>query len=183
MDGIVQLSPSQHDKRLAREALVDLVACQTDSYAAGRLIDGLIQLALAEEDKRQIIHVLLRLLSTRVNAKLARQLTGGILNLDPTSGDKRQVCKAILNLLASPTDDTGATHLVMALMHLELTVHDLNSCPACIPRLSVELLDEIRHNSTLADWLAILPSLPSQLPARSIFSRGIPLTIMASVHI
>jgi hypothetical protein len=68
---MIQLGPTAEDKRRAREALLGLLAGQTDSQAAGRLADGVAQLDPTAEDKRRAREALLGLLAGQTDSQAA----------------------------------------------------------------------------------------------------------------
>ena len=65
---MVQLDPTAEDKRQAREALLGLLAGQTDAEMAGQLVGGVVQLAPTAEDKRQAREALLGLLAGQTDS-------------------------------------------------------------------------------------------------------------------
>ena len=159
LDGVVQLAPTAEDKRQARAALLGLLASQTNGTGAAQLLGRVVQLAPTAEDKRQAREALLGLLAGQTNGTGAAQLAGGVVQLAPTAEDKRQAREALLGLLAGQTDAWEATQLVGRVVQLAPTVRDLSTWRAWAVVPTVELLAAARQNSTLADWLAALPSL------------------------
>ena len=101
---VAQLDPTAEDKRQAREALLGLLARETDSGVAGWLADGVAQLDPTAEDKRQAREALLGLLARETDSGMAERLAGAVARLDPTAEDKRQARDALLGLLARETN-------------------------------------------------------------------------------
>ena len=105
--GVVQLDPTAEDKRQAREALLGLLAGQTDGSVAAKLADGVVQLDPTAEDKRQAREALLGLLAGQTDGSAAEELVDGVVQLDPTAEDKRRAREALLGLLAVPDRRLG----------------------------------------------------------------------------
>ncbi len=158
---VVQLAQTAEDRRQARDALLGLLANPTEDWVAEKLVDGVVQLAQTAEDKRHAREALLGLLASQTDVGTAARLVGGLVQLAQTEADKRHAREALLGLLASQTDVGTAARLVGGLVQLEPTVHDLNTWPSWAVSPTGELLAAVRRNSTLATWLAVLPSLSS----------------------
>jgi hypothetical protein len=84
---MVQLDPSTEDMRQAREALLGLLASQTDYWAPQRLVGGIAQLTTSPDDKRQARDALLGLLASQTDRRVAEQLMGGMVQLEVTVRD------------------------------------------------------------------------------------------------
>lgn len=85
--------------RQAREALLRLLARETNSQEVARLVPAVTRLATTEDDKRQARQALLKLLDHETNGLVAAKLVPEVARLDPTAQDKRQGRKALLALL------------------------------------------------------------------------------------
>ena len=66
--GVAQLDPTAEDKRQAREALLGLLAGETNSDVAERLAGAVAQLDPTAEDKRQAREALLGLLARETDS-------------------------------------------------------------------------------------------------------------------
>ena len=116
--------PTAEDKRQAREALLGLLASETDSWVAEQLAGGVVQLAPTAEDKRQAREALLGLLARETDSLVAERLVDGVAQLAPTAEDKRQAREALLGLLAGQTDGWVAEGLADAVAQLDPTAED-----------------------------------------------------------
>ena len=90
--------------RLARDALLGLLARETDSVRAGWLADKLVPLDPTAEDRRQARDALLGLLARATDGFGAGWLAAGLVPLATTAEDRRQARDALLGLLARETD-------------------------------------------------------------------------------
>ena len=75
---VAQLDPTAEDKRQARDALLGLLARETDSWVAAELAGALAQLDPTAEDKRQAREALLGLLARETDSWVAAELAGGL---------------------------------------------------------------------------------------------------------
>ena len=151
VDRFVQLAPTAEDKRQAREALLGLLADDTPSWKADRLVPGIVQLAPTAEDKRQAREALLRLLARKTDGHVA----AGIVQLAPTAEDKRQAREALLRLLAGQTDVRAAAALAGGLAQLAPTAEDTRQAREALLRLLAGETD-VRAAAALAGGLAEL---------------------------
>ena len=85
--------------RQAREALLGLLARETDPQEVARLVPAVTQLVATADDKHQARRALLGLLTHETSGLVAAELVPGVARLDPTAQDKRQGRKALLALL------------------------------------------------------------------------------------
>jgi hypothetical protein len=162
--GLVELGPSSDDRRQARGALLRLLASQTDLYEAGQLAEGLLSLDPSPGDQRQARGALLRLLASQTDPYQAGQLAETLLSLDPSPEDQRQAREALLKLLTSQIDLDQAPPLVVRLLRLNVTASEIGTCRDWGTPPTRTLLAAARRNSTLGDWLALLPKLPASIP-------------------
>ena len=109
--------------RRARDALLGLLARETDGEMAARLARGLVPLDATAEDKRRARDALLRLLARQTSVG-ATTLAGALVPLDATAEDRRQARDALLRLLAREPTSVGATTLAGALVPLDATAED-----------------------------------------------------------
>ena len=79
-------TPTAEDKRQARDALLGLLARETDSRVAAGLAGGVAQLDPTAEDKRQARDALLGLLACRDRQLGAAELAGAVAALDDGGG-------------------------------------------------------------------------------------------------
>ena len=110
--------------RQARDALLGLLAGQTDSWMAAWLADALGPLATTAEDRRQARDALLGLLTHETSSEMAAALAGALSPLDPTAEDRRRARDALLGLLARETSSGMAAWLAGALGPLDPTAED-----------------------------------------------------------
>ena len=85
--GLVPLDPTAEDRRQARDALLGLLARETDSGMAAELAAGLVPLDPTAEDRRQARDALLGLLARETDSGRAAELAGELVPLDPTAED------------------------------------------------------------------------------------------------
>ncbi len=108
----------------ARDALLGILARETDADTAIWLAGGLARLDPTPEDKRQARDALLGLLARDPGSWVAEQLAGGLARLDPTAEDKRQARDALLGRLARETSGRVAEQLAGGLTRLDPTAED-----------------------------------------------------------
>jgi hypothetical protein len=91
----------------------------------------------------------------------ARRLTapGTLAQLDRTADEMRQASETLLRRLARETRSHVARSLASTLAQLNPTAVDLSSRWAWNVPPTVELLAAVRWNSTLEEWLEVLPSV------------------------
>jgi len=155
---LAQLELSAQDKDLAHEVLLRHL---TSGRVGRELVDVLVQLASSAEDKRQARDALLAALASQDSSYAVSTLTRGLVQLDSSTEDKRQARDALLTVLASGgTRELESRGLESMLAQMEPTVRDLSTWHAWAFPPSPGLLAAARQNSTLADWLKALPSLP-----------------------
>ncbi len=132
----IRLSPTPDEKAGLRADLLEITEIHgaTDDYSAqNRLLD--------------------------LN-NIADAVADGIAQLSPDESEKQQARQEITRILASPLDRSVARALVNGLAALQPTIRDLEAIPAHYRSLiSRRLLDAVRRNSSLDDWLAALPPL------------------------
>jgi NACHT domain len=124
---LVELRPSLHDKRQVREALLTLLASDSDGMFADQMsmwISGSVQLALTADDKRKTLGGLLGLLADNPGPWRAAFLAGGIRQLNPTAEDKRQIRDILFRILANETESWNAALLVGSVVRFVLTAKD-----------------------------------------------------------
>ena len=119
---MAQLDPTAEDKRQARDALLGLLAGETDGGVAERLAGGVAQLDPTAEDKRQARDALLGLLAGETDSEVAEQLVGGVAQLDPTVHDLRTwrawAVRPTAELLAAVRRNSALTDWLAALPSL-----------------------------------------------------------------
>ena len=93
--------------RQARDALLGLLARETDSGVAAELAGGLAPLDPTAEDRRQARDALLGLLARETDSEGPHGWRARLAQLDPTAEDRRQARDALLGLLARETDSWG----------------------------------------------------------------------------
>jgi NACHT domain len=161
----IRPGPTAEERRQAQAALLEQLTCETNIYMAADLANKLARLDLTAEDKRQARAAVLRLLaqptiSSRANAlRIFAILAGTLARLDPTADELRQARETLLQRLARETRSDVARSLASSLAQLNPTAVDLSSWWAWAVSPTVEMLAAVRRNSTLEEWLEVLPSL------------------------
>lgn len=126
--GVGRLEPTAQDKRQATEALLELLAGQSNGgFAAGaaaELAGGLAWLDPTDEDRRRARGELLRLLALQPDQSYAEMLVKRMIELAPAADDKLQARKALLDLLARIADGTVAAEAASGLAQLDPTTDD-----------------------------------------------------------
>lgn len=170
--GVDQLNATVPERHRVREALLDLLVNPEVSWREGpRLVTTLIDVSdvphTPGEDKYRIRETLLSLLADPANGFMSNELAYALTSFDPTAEEKRRARDALRVALASRENQQRYTELAHSMSQLDPTVHDLTTWPAAVS-LTHELLSSVRRNSSLVDWLAALPLLPSlsDRPAR-----------------
>ena len=160
---VVQLEPTAGEMSQARKTLIGLLARETDESTAEKLAYGLARLDPPAVERGLAGEALLGVLDRQTTSLHAEGLVRAIVQLNPTAEHQRQARETLLGMLDRDTDSENAyswsaDELAAGLVQLDPTVRDLNIWRAtAVP--SEELLTAVRLNSTLADWLAALPSL------------------------
>ena len=121
---VVQLASTAEDKGQAREALLGLLAGQTEGPTAAALAGGLAQLASTAEDKRQAREALLGLLTGQTDRQVAVALAGRVAQLASTAEEKGQAREALLGLLTGQTDRQVAVALAGGIAQLDPTAEE-----------------------------------------------------------
>jgi hypothetical protein len=166
---LVQLDPTPGDRRQARLALLDLLRGEA-ADAAAEVMAGLNRLDATPDDMSQArgvaLEALLEQLSAGRRGTVGRggQLYGTVakpvmLQLASAPADKRQALDALLGLLARETDSHVPKELIDGIAQLDPEVHDLSPWRTWAAPPSAELLAAARRNSSLDEWLTMLPSL------------------------
>lgn len=160
---VAQLNPPPNDKRQALQALLGLLAGQTGGLAAIDEASGEeAQLDPTSRDPRRIDALLGR--DTIRLPGPAADLVSVLRQLASTPGDQRQVRDALLGLLAHEADSAMSAELIDGVTQLDPVVDDLTTWPAWAIPPNAELLAAVRRNSTLEEWLNVLPSLSQLSP-------------------
>ena len=125
---LAELAPTAEDKRLARNALLELLANPWRGLGAF-WVGGVVRLAPTAGDKRQAREALLGLLADKTRhpgrerlrgADEAAALAGGVALLDPTTEDKRQTRQMLLELLTDETLEPGGMSVLFSSHAAEL---------------------------------------------------------------
>ena len=126
IDDLGGAAPWAASNRQARDALLELLAGQTDAdgEVAGVLAGGVAQLATTAEDKRQAREALAGLLARQTDGYAAVVLADGVAQLDPAAEDKRRAREALLGLLARQTDGYAAGRLAGGVAQLDPAAED-----------------------------------------------------------
>ena len=125
MGGVMQLDPTEQDKRRARKVLPRLLARPVgDAWDAAWLMSKFVPLLQDEPGKRQVRDALVRLLASETRDHVAVKLASGLVQLDPTAQDQRHVRDALLRLLSDQTNSRDAAQLVSALVRFDPTAQD-----------------------------------------------------------
>jgi hypothetical protein len=131
----------------ACEALLELLADNTDRSVAAQLVDRVAQLAATAQDKRQAREALLGFLASETDHWMAEKLVAGVAQLDPTAEDKRQARQALLGLLTRETSGWVAQGLARGVSRLDPTAEDRRHAREAL----LGLLASRTHRSTAAD--------------------------------
>ena len=124
IDDLGGAAPWAASNRQARDALLELLAGQTDGLVAGVLAGGVARLATTAEDKRQAREALAGLLARQTDGYAAGVLAGGVAQLATTAEDKRRAREALLGLLARQTSGEAAVVLADGVAQLDPAAED-----------------------------------------------------------
>ena len=168
---VVELNPTADDKHRAFETLLGLLADPANAVKAKGLARGMAKLNPTAEDICRARATLLGLLTApwpipfrgrHTRGTLAIHLLEGLIQLNPTIQDKRQAREALLRWQPGE-DGLTVARLRRRLIQLDPTVEDVRDWRAWAvppPFGLINLLAAARRNSSLADWLDALSSLP-----------------------
>jgi hypothetical protein len=178
---VVQLDPTPGDKRRALNAVLDLLDDPATDAAAVRLRVNLVRPDLLDDDtegqntdglaatlikldpepgdKHRARVALLRRLTRSDNYWTVSQLADDLTRLDATAEEKRRACEALRARLDHETRSDMAVMLIDVMAQLDPTVRDLSTCRGWVAPPTGQLLAAARRNSSLEEWLKLLPSL------------------------
>ena len=111
--------------RLARDALLQLVAGETRGRVVERLAIGVSQLDPTPDDLGQTRNILFRLLAHETDSWEVERLARGIAQLTTAADDKSQARIVLLGLLGRQTDSLVARELAVGIAQLEPTAKDV----------------------------------------------------------
>lgn len=172
---LAQLDPAPGDKRQACRTLIGLLRGEAASSAA-EVMAGLSRLDATPDDMRQAREAAREALLMEIGSgPRATVYEGGrprrpphgtvanevkaVLQVASTPDDRRQALDGLLGLVAHETDSHVAAELIDGATKLDPTARDLSAWPIWAAPPTAELLAAARRNSSLDDWLAVLPSL------------------------
>jgi hypothetical protein len=149
---LIQLDPTPGDKHQARLALLRRLTKSDHPWTASQLADDLTRLDATAEEKHRACEALLGRLKGRP------WLVSVVVQLASTPGDKRQVLDALLCLLDLEETGSGAAgQLIDGMAQLDPTALDLSRSRRWAALPTRELLAAVRRNSSLDEWLEVLP--------------------------
>ena len=119
-----QLNSAVTKKRQARDAVLRVLANETDSQVAMRLASLLLRLAPTAQDRHRARDAMLNLLDSQNDYEVAAKLVDGVVRLAATARDRHQARDAMLNLLDSQNDYEVAAKLVDGVVRLAATARD-----------------------------------------------------------
>jgi len=165
INGLVRLASTAEEGSQARQNILGILASSSGEMAV-QLVDALIGLNPSVEENRRACNILLMLLAKRHKGSAAAELAARVVQLAAaTKGDN--VRNKLLVVLKIQKDENAAHWLMAGLSQFNPTLRDLSTWRSWAAQPNVDLLAAIRRNSTLAEWLIALPSLPcSDLPER-----------------
>ena len=185
-----ELDPGPAERRLASSILVRHISGEfsrgtvwnvTRNQDARELVRAVVQLALTAAEKAQLRRVLLGIIADRdtqlkeeeesrgwrsppaglsLPDPTAREIADGVVQLASGLPEKSQARQDILALLAARPYASLAAALAEGLAQLNPAVRDLLSLPAGVCQIDDRLLAPARRNSTLDEWIAIMPPRP-----------------------
>jgi hypothetical protein len=123
-DGLGEATSWRSWNRRARDALLGLLADQTDGWWAGLLATGVVQLAPTAEDRHEACSALLRLIFGGVPTSVAGPLASAVADLGPTAEDRRRVRAVLVRALARQTNGDAAAQLADRVVELDPTAED-----------------------------------------------------------
>ena len=169
VEELIQLDAEPGDLSQVRDVVLAHLASQADRHNLPFLADALVQLDPSATDLSQARGSLLQVLTVAAKETNERnfdefglgRLVDTLLRLDPTAQDKRQARAALLARLSLQINPRNGDEQQRQLALLDPESRDLNGWHAWSRGPTRQLLAAVRQNSTLADWLAVLPSLSS----------------------
>ncbi len=157
--------------RQAREALLRLLARQTDGRVAAGLAGGVARLDPTAEDRRQAREALLRLLVRPPVPAVAAELVAGVTQLATTAEDRRQAYETLLEVLAQLTSGWSAAALAGGVALLATTAEDRHQAREALLRMLARQTDG-RVAAGLAGGVARLdPTTEDRRQAREALLR------------
>jgi len=121
-------NPLAGDECWAREALLRLLAAETDGWLLLSHVSTLIELAPDAEDKRRARKTLLESLTVQagrwIHKEIITAIANALLELDPTTQDKRRAREIVVRSLASPYEAFAARSLANTLIKLDPTAEE-----------------------------------------------------------
>lgn len=157
---VVALAETAEDKHRAREALFNLIVAHASDERAVRMwVNAVIALAQTAEDKGQIREALLGLLAS--HKEWVAWFADSFLKLDLTAQEKVRVRQELRGLLTTNNYRQRHAWPMRSFIQLDPQIDDLSICHALHQPPTEDFLVSVRRNSTLATWLAAIPSLPA----------------------
>jgi hypothetical protein len=154
--GLVQLASTAEDKREAFDALLGLPLSQLE-YDLGKLMYWLVELASTADQNHQARDALFRVLAS-ANNDTSSSVIKYIAQLELTAEHKRQARNTLIGLLPG-TNWWNAPDLMRMMATLDPTARDLSTWRSWPIPPTFWLLAAARRNSTLDEWLEVLPLL------------------------
>jgi hypothetical protein len=156
---LARLGPTGQEQRRAREQLLALLTQETDSSVAIELARALTTFDPTEQEQRRAREQLLTLLAQETDSTTATGLARVLANLNPTADDMLPMRQKLLELLSKETRYSEARWLAEIVGRLSPTARELaGERNFSIPPESA-LLNTVRRNSEISEWLTALPSL------------------------
>jgi hypothetical protein len=147
------------DKRQGRQTVIDELVGHMPWDEVARLGWAAAWLDTAPDHVDHVRHALLRRLEN--GCAEATWTAWAAASLRPTAEEKQRARQALLEQLSSESNRYKAADLAAALAELDPTVNDLRAWAAGAFPPDADVLAAVRRNSTLDEWLAVLPALPS----------------------
>ena len=147
------------DRAQAREALLDLLARQTNAPKTRILAEAIAGMDATAQDRAQARDALLGSLDRQTSASEASNLAETVAVMGPTAQERDRGRQTLLRLLNRESDSIQAGKLTNSLVGLNPTTGDLAGWQGWRVPPDSKLLAAARRNSAIPDWLAALPSL------------------------
>jgi hypothetical protein len=161
IETIVSFAGTEETKPQTRAALLHLLARESRARLVKKLACAVGSLNPTDADRSKARKKLLSALSAE-RGWYAADLALAVTQLDPSAEHRARA--ALIRQLEQESREEAAQALMKALGRLRPTIRDLTGVGAWAAPPSSELLAQIRHNSSTAEWLAGSAAFPIPNP-------------------
>lgn len=156
----VQIADTQDERAEVRYELARHLRQAENRWGTEQVAHLLVRLAVTSEERTETYQLFTEALSSLAGEDHAFPiLVHAAGQLDLTIEQQRELNETVVTWLCTVTDEDNARHLVDALAHLAPDAANLKRASSWARPPTPHLLQQVRRNSLLDDWLDLLPHL------------------------